>query len=988
MSQKSTPPPAGADDEISALIATLHATEDRLEELTGREVDTVSDAQGRQYLLRRAQRQWRDTEADKQAAILNALPEHIALLDAQGAIVSVNRAWRQLATANFLQGPEFAIGINYPEACRRAAGGDALEARRAADGILSVLAGAPFYSLEYACHSPLEKRWFLMMVTPMTSALAHGVVVMHTNITARRQAEQALKEAKIAAILRESAERYNFLADTVPLIIWTARPDGGLDYYNRSWFEYTGLARERTNRWGWDAFVHPDDLARCLERWARSFTTGEAYESESRFKRGSDGAYRWFLGRALPLRDAEGQILQWVGTATDIDEQKRAEAALLQVQAELENRVATRTEELSLSNQALRQQQAEMRLLFDLIPAMILFKDTENRILKVNRRVAEAAGLPVEAIEGRSALEIYPRSTTDYYAADLEVIRSGTPKLGYIDTTVGPDGQPKWFLTDTVPVPDHTGRTIGVVIMAQDITERKQAELALRLSEQRFRAMFDQAAVGVAQADANAGRFVQVNQRLCEILGYAREELESLSLSKIAYPPDVADILALKHQLNIGAIREFTAEKRFRRKDGSEVWLSLTVSAMWAPGEAPDHFIAIAQDITERKRLDQRFLQAQKMEALGQFSGGVAHDFNNILGAIGGYAELTRMQLAENPEACENLDAVLQSTHRATDLVRQILTFSRQESQERQVIDLRPVIVESLKLMRSSVPAMIEFDTQLAADAPTILGNVNQIHQVLMNLGTNAWHAMKNQAGRLQTKLERLEIAAAPIAAQPGLRPGVYAHISISDTGTGMDPATLRRIFEPFFTTKPPGEGTGLGMAVVHGIMESHDGTITVHSEPGEGTVFHLYFPAAAGEAAATVPAATATPRGQGERILIVDDEELLLRLSQKALTALGYVVETATHPAAALAMVRADPRRYALVLTDQTMPGMTGLALAEELLRIRPGLPVILMTGYSPKLTSESIRAMGLSEFLVKPVSLQSLGATVRAALSNPPPS
>jgi len=299
-------------------------------------------------------------------------------------------------------------------------------------------------------------------------------------------------------------------------------------------------------------------------------------------------------------------------------------------------------------------------------------------------------------------------------------------------------------------------------------------------------------------------------------------------------------------------------------------------------------------------------------------------------------------------------------------------------------MQLQPVVAESLKLLRSSIPSSIEIDATYAVDVPLVLADATQVHQIMMNLGTNAWHAMRDRAGRLQVKLERCVVDAAYAATNPALRPGAYARLSVSDVGSGMDEATLRRIFEPFFTTKPLGEGTGLGLAVVHGIMNSHDGAVTVYSHVGEGTIFHLYFPAYEGEATVAAIEDGPVPRGHGERILFVDDEELLVRLGQSTLVALGYNVEIATKPEAALEMVRADPHRFALVVTDQTMPGMTGLFLASQLLHIQPGLPIILITGFSPSLTSEKVEATGIRQLLLKPTTIHSLGAAVRAALSS----
>jgi len=342
------------------------------------------------------------------------------------------------------------------------------------------------------------------------------------------------------------------------------------------------------------------------------------------------------------------------------------------------------------------------------------------------------------------------------------------------------------------------------------------------------------------------------------------------------------------------------------------------------------------------------------------------------------------MVLTENPEVRLHLGAVLQAASRATDLVRQILTFSRQQPLERRPIRLLPVVRESLKLLRATIPSTIEFETSLATDSPTVLADASQIHQLLMNLGTNAWHAMKGGTGRLYFRLEKCVVDAEHAAAQPRLRPGVCAHLSVRDTGCGMDGETLRRLFEPFFTTKPVGEGTGLGLAVVHGIMDSHYGVVTVHSRPGEGTVFDLYFPEYVGAPAlAPPPKEGPVPRGYGERVLVVDDEEVIVQLIQQTLAVLGYQVDCATKPAAALAMVGADPQRYALVITDQTMPGMTGLYLASQLRQIRPGLPVIMMTGYTAALMAEQVEAAGIRRLLLKPISIHSLGTAVHAVIA-----
>jgi PAS domain S-box-containing protein len=633
---------------------------------------------------------------------------------------------------------------------------------------------------------------------------------------------------------------------------------------------------------------------------------------------------------------------------------------------------------------------------------------------------------------------------------------------------------------------DDGGKPTRLSGTVQDITDRRLSEAALRESEQWLKAIFDQAAVGVAQCEMASGRFVRVNQRFCEIVGFNQEEMTRRTCPEITHEQDIGRSSAEMALMGNGSVREFTLEKRYVRKDGSIVWVSVAMSSMGPPGMAPASFIVVAQDITERKqaereiqrqaafahfnpnpvmelsatgeityfndaagamarsmgantpeqilpeniagitreclstlqtmrletqsfgrtiswlffpvasnqvvhcsagditerkRLEEHFLQAQKMEALGQFSGGVAHDFNNILMAISGYTELATMKLVENPTVREHLGAVLKATHRASDLVRQILTFSRQQSQERGAIRLNPIIEESLKLLRVTIPSTIELKSSISADTPTVFADANQIHQILMNLGTNARYAMKDLPGELHVSLNR-SVVEVQSAEHPRLRPGIYSLLTVSDTGCGMEPAMMQKIFDPFFTTKPLGEGTGLGLSVVRGIMESHDGVILVDSQPGKGTTFRLYFPEHAGSITPAAAENGPTPRGSGERILVVDDEDLLARLCEEALTTLGYEVEITSRPATALARVISEPEWFQLLLTDQTMPGMSGLFLASQLRHAGCEIPIILMSGYTASLTAERLEAAGVGQLLLKPSSIHTLGTAVHKGL------
>jgi PAS domain S-box-containing protein len=424
----------------------------------------------------------------------------------------------------------------------------------------------------------------------------YGRIWTFRDVTGRRRVEQELKEAKVAAVLHEGAQRYNFLADTVPLIIWTARPDGGLDYYNKAWFDYTGLTLAQTADWGWGAVLHPDDLQRCIDRWTHSFTTGENYEIEYRFKRASDGTYRWFLGRASARRNEAGEIMQWVGTGTDIDDQKRA-------RSELENRVLERTAELAKAYETLQQQQAELRVLFNLLPAMIWFKDTENRILRVNQRVAETAGKSVEEIEGKQSLEIYPQEAARFYADDLEVIHSGAPKLGFIETLRDQEGKEFWVQTDKVPYCDKDGKVIGIVVMAQDITERKRTEDSLRLLGSAVEQTKESIMITDAELNLPGPKILFVNPAFTKMTGYNEEEAIGKT-PRILQGPHTDRIVLNRLRENLERGKVFEGEAINYRKDGTEFSLEWQIAPLRNASGKITHFVAIQRDITERKKAE------------------------------------------------------------------------------------------------------------------------------------------------------------------------------------------------------------------------------------------------------------------------------------------------------------------------------------------------------------------------------------------------
>ncbi|MFO7709839.1 MAG: response regulator [Desulfobacterales bacterium] len=384
---------------------------------------------------------------------------------------------------------------------------------------------------------------------------------------------------------------------------------------------------------------------------------------------------------------------------------------------------------------------------------------------------------------------------------------------------------------------------------------------------------------------------------------------------------------------------------------------------------------------------ERQMQQVLKLQAIGTLAGGIAHDFNNILFPIIGYTELALDDVPRESPTGKSLQEVLKASNRAKELVQQILTFSRQNGRERKPIRVSVIVREALKLLRASIPKTIDILTDIDDAAGSVMGDPTQIHQVIMNLGTNAYHAMQETGGRIEIRLESVEVGYEETVKRIGIQMGPHLHLVVRDEGVGMDASVLERIFEPYYTTKEPGKGTGLGLSVIHGIVKNHGGFITVASTPGRGSTFHVYLPAI-GDVDEDMPGDTVISGALGqERILLVDDEEQIVSMEKQVLEKLGYQVTACSGSAEALTVFSSRPDQFDLVITDMTMPHMTGESLAQKLMGIRPGLPVILCTGYSEMITEEKAATMGIRKFVLKPVIKDELAAAVRSALESCPP-
>lgn len=860
-----------------------------------------------------------------------------------------------------------------------------------------------------------------LSIKPLTPEMEILCVVV-TDLTELKQAEEALRKSKeglefqvqertaelqiqftdlklaeektkrLTALIQEERDRLSAVINSIQEEVWFADAEGRFTLTNQSAvrdFNLASLNGVMVERLAQSLEVYrPDGSPRPVEESPplRALQGEIVRNQEEMIRIPASGELRYREVNAAPVRNAANTIIGSVSLVRDITERKRLERAL-------------------------QQSERLYRGIGESTNYGVWACDPDGRNIYASESFLKMVGLTQEECSSFGwGNMLHPDDAEQTIAAWQECVRT-EDKWDREHRYRGVDGRYHYVLARGIPVRDDQGHITCWAGINLDIDHLKQIQKDLRQSrdqlelrvqertqelsesEETTRAQlmeietyYNLTPIGLCILDKEL-RYVRVNERLADINGLPVSAHLGRTIRETV--PAIADMAeeTANRIMNTG---ESFSNIEFTVETAERPGISRTTRTTWFPlkdthGQVTSIGVMV-EEITEQRQLEAQLRQSQKMEAIGTLAGGVAHDFNNILAAIIGFGEMVEEDLPPESPSIPRMQRILSAASRGTELVRQILAFSRKAEPMRTPLSLAPLVKDTIQFLRASLPTTIEIKLSMKAARDTILASPAELQQVLMNLVTNASFAMKEKGGILGINVTNVDFEPDSPVFDTDVEPGEYVQIIVTDTGSGIAPHVMKRIFEPFFTTKEVGEGTGMGLPVVYGVVKSLHGTITVESEPGAGSTFRVFLPIARTDEKSEGREAQVAPKGT-ERILFVDDEEMLTEWGQAALERLGYSVTALTDSTEALKLFSSDPSRFDLVITDQTMPKLTGMDFARKLLTIRNNIPIILYTGHSDSTSREKAKEAGIREFLMKPLEKQQLAEAIRRVLQTTEP-
>ncbi|MGA1840947.1 MAG: PAS domain S-box protein [bacterium] len=799
--------------------------------------------------------------------------------------------------------------------------------------------------------------------------------------------------------LKESEEMYKTLVKTSPDAVTITNLDGNITEVSQRTLELHGFSspEEILGKNSFDLIAQEDhEKARknVLKTLQNGYIRNQKYTLLKK-----DGTHFYGEINAALVSDISSKPKAFIGITRDITEQEKTKDALQQAYEALEIKVEERTCDLKSTNkklqeeidarrraeEALRESEERFRMIVELSPFPISIFDSDGIYLYINRKFTEVFGYTLKDVPtGKKWFDLafpdpkYRQEAISAWKSDLEKLakKKIMPRLFNVRCK---NGSVRKIIFRPLKM-----NYDQLFIIYEDITDRKRAQEEVYKAKEYLEKVFNSVTDSIIVSGLNT-RVVTFNKATEKIFGYKSEEIVGKSIRKIFPDKSAFKDLVRNSLKEIQEHGHFEGEITLRHKSGRTFPVSLISSMLMGTDGKPIGIVSVGRDITERKqteeakeKLESHLRQAQKMEAIGTLAGGIAHDFNNILSVVLGYVELSIDAFPEGSSARSNMEEVIRVCNRGKDLVKQILTFSRKVEKDLVPVQINSIVDEALRFIRASIPSTIEIRQDIDTKSGSVLANPTQIQQIIINLCSNAYYAMRESGGILEIKLGAVQIGPDSRVECQDLKDGTYIRLTIKDTGHGIEKSDLERIFDPFFTTKPPGEGTGMGLSTVHGIVRAHGGSITVSSEIGKGTTFNIYLPRLSKDAPTKEAKPELTSEGR-EHILLVDDEESIIYAGKIVLERLGYKVTALKSSSEALEIFHKNPGDFDLVITDQTMPAMTGAELASKLMLIRPTIPVILTTGYSELITREKAKKLGIRDYIMKPFLARDLAKAIR---------